>query len=93
MSITITVRKSGPYFIHADDLAQVRLVDHEGHEIAIPGKNLALCRCGASRTKPFCDRSHREIGFLECGSADGAADARAGVEPIESPATPTDPAP
>lgn len=77
MAITITVRKAGPYFIDADDATQIRLVDHEGHEIAIPGRNIALCRCGASNTKPFCDRTHRDIGFLACETASRAAEGAA----------------
>jgi CDGSH-type Zn-finger protein len=33
------------------------------------GRPVALCRSGASRTKPFCDRSHREAGFDACERA------------------------
>jgi CDGSH-type Zn-finger protein len=42
----------------------VRLVDADGNEFELAeGKAIALCRCGASETKPFCDRAHRECGF------------------------------
>jgi CDGSH-type Zn-finger protein len=43
----------------------VRVLDHQGNEfVPPPGKdNVALCRCGASRNKPFCDGSHRACGF------------------------------
>lgn len=41
----------------------VKLVDPEGNEIATKGRNIALCRCGASENKPFCDGSHARIGF------------------------------
>ncbi len=27
------------------------------------GKQVALCRCGASKNKPFCDGTHKEVGF------------------------------
>jgi CDGSH-type Zn-finger protein/dTDP-4-dehydrorhamnose reductase len=63
MSITILVRKHGPYFIHPDDVSQVRLVDSDGNDIPIPGKSITLCRCGASSKKPFCDSTHKVIGF------------------------------
>ena len=43
-----------------------------GAEWRVPaGEAVALCRCGASRTKPFCDRSHREAGFASCERAPG----------------------
>jgi CDGSH-type Zn-finger protein len=41
----------------------VTLIDPEGNEYEVKGKNIALCRCGASADKPFCDGSHKRIGF------------------------------
>lgn len=41
----------------------VTLIDADGNEIEVKGKNIALCRCGASDNKPFCDGSHKRIGF------------------------------
>jgi CDGSH-type Zn-finger protein len=65
MTITIKVRLNGPYAI---DLAttDVALVDHEGNPIIIPPekKTLALCRCGQSETKPFCDSAHKRICWV-----------------------------
>jgi CDGSH-type Zn-finger protein len=68
MTITITVRKNGSLGIAADDVPNVRLVDHEGNVIpprAPAGKAMALCRCGHSKVKPFCDSSHKEFGFID----------------------------
>jgi CDGSH-type Zn-finger protein len=89
MPITITIRKNGPYFIHADDLPNVRLVDHEGNELAIPGKDIALCRCGGSSKKPFCDKTHRSIGFdsVVAGREEGAAERTIPREPFASAAS------
>jgi CDGSH-type Zn-finger protein len=43
----------------------VRLIDADGNEYDIPeGESIVLCRCGASKTKPFCDKSHAGIGFV-----------------------------
>jgi CDGSH-type Zn-finger protein len=49
----------------------VRLVDAEGNEFAHEGERpIALCRCGQSTTKPFCDASHKR-GFDSCPRATG----------------------
>ena len=58
--VEIKVRENGPYKV----TGPIRLIDAEGDEFEIPaGKAVALCRCGASKTKPFCDATHSEIGF------------------------------
>ena len=41
---------------------EVRIRDETGR-VVYEGHRAALCRCGASRNKPFCDRSHTEAGF------------------------------
>jgi CDGSH-type Zn-finger protein len=61
--VEIRVRDDGPYKV----TGPVRLVDPEGNEIAFDAdRPLVLCRCGHSRTKPFCDKAHRETGFSSC---------------------------
>jgi len=58
--VEIKVRDDGPYKV----TGPVRIVDVDGREIVPPhGGPVALCRCGGSRTMPFCDRSHRERCF------------------------------
>jgi CDGSH iron-sulfur domain-containing protein 3 len=64
MSITIKVNTNGSLVIQAADAPSVRLTDADGNEIPLPeGKNISLCRCGASSRKPFCDGSHKSNGF------------------------------
>jgi 3-phenylpropionate/trans-cinnamate dioxygenase ferredoxin subunit len=42
----------------------VTLADHEGNEIPTKeGIPYFLCRCGSSEKKPFCDGSHKRVGF------------------------------
>ena len=57
----IKTRENGPYRI----TGAVRVIDADGREYALPddGRPLALCRCGGSSTTPFCDGTHRRIGF------------------------------
>lgn len=56
----ITVRRNGPYLVEGDD---VSLSDASGGAIAVERRPVALCRCGASENKPFCDGAHNRIGF------------------------------
>jgi len=53
------VRDDGPYRVSGP----LRLIDAEGNEWTVADEVIALCRCGHSQTKPFCDGSHREAGF------------------------------
>ena len=59
----IKVRDNGPYKV----TGPVRIVDPDGGVFDVEdGRPVALCRCGHSRTKPFCDKAHREHGFESC---------------------------
>ena len=56
---TITPYRDGPLIVRGD----FRLVDQDGAEID-PGRDtIALCRCGKSGIKPFCDGTHKRSGF------------------------------
>jgi len=59
--ILVRCRENGPLLVQG----KFKLVDHQGNEFEIPeGKdNIALCRCGHSAHKPFCDGNHRTSGF------------------------------
>ena len=62
---TLTASPNGPLFVHAD----VTLVTPEG--IEFQDTRLALCRCGHSQNKPFCDNSHGAAGFQDSGQLHG----------------------
>ncbi len=61
MSVTIRVRPNGPLLIEGP----VTILDPNGNAFALnPDKPaVALCRCGHSAKKPFCDGSHKTCGF------------------------------
>ena len=57
MSVTIKIKENGPYIVQGE----FTLVDANGNPV--PAQKTALCRCGGSTTKPFCDGTHSKIGF------------------------------
>jgi CDGSH-type Zn-finger protein len=57
---SIKAFQNGPYLVEGD----VTVVDQDGTEYDLTDKPaVALCRCGGSTTKPFCDGTHSKIGF------------------------------
>jgi CDGSH-type Zn-finger protein len=64
--VVIKVRDDGPYKV----TGPVTVIDVDGNAFALPeGDAIVLCRCGASKTKPFCDSSHKASGFQSCERA------------------------
>jgi len=66
-SVTILPYKNGPYLVRGP----IDIVDPVTHEV-VRETRVALCRCGQSKHMPFCDNTHRAIGFR---SNRGASDA------------------
>lgn len=56
--LKVEVTSNGPYLIKTECL----IVHSDGREETKMG-TVALCRCGASANKPYCDGSHRQVGF------------------------------
>jgi CDGSH-type Zn-finger protein len=64
--VEIKVRDNGPYKV----TGPVRIIDADGGVFEVPDdRPVALCRCGRSQTKPFCDASHKATGFQACDRA------------------------
>jgi CDGSH-type Zn-finger protein len=63
---TIRLRQNGPYVIEGDE---VTVVDWTGAAYHVERRPIALCRCGASTKKPFCDGTHSRIGFAAAEAA------------------------
>ena len=57
MAVNIKITNNGPYIVEGE----FTLTDANGQ--SVPVKKAALCRCGGSTTKPFCDGTHSKIGF------------------------------
>ena len=68
--VVIRVRDSGPFLIEGP----VTVLDADGNEFPIDKTKpaIALCRCGASAKKPFCDGSHKTCGFQAAERVPGA---------------------
>ena len=56
----IKVRDDGPLLVDGNDIS---VVDAEGNAFTIDRRPFALCRCGHSNKKPFCDGAHNTKEF------------------------------
>lgn len=66
---TISVSPNGPVYIRGD----IRLLRPDGSELSREHR-VALCRCGQSKHKPICDRSHVEAKFEDLGAVNSDPD-------------------
>lgn len=57
--VRITPCRDGPLLVRGP----VTLVDQDGEEIVTDRSPVALCRCGKSASRPFCDGSHQRVRF------------------------------
>lgn len=62
-AVTITPYRDGPLLVRG----AVELRDPDGVPISYQRNPIALCRCGRSRIKPFCDGTHKLTGFRAPG--------------------------
>ncbi len=72
----ITTYKNGPLLVRGP----FRIEDQDGNVIEAGRKTVALCRCGRSRTKPFCDAMHKLTGF----SAPATCSRISGEDPLSA---------
>jgi CDGSH-type Zn-finger protein len=88
--VVITPYRDGPLLVRGP----VRITDQDGRAIAVDRRTIALCRCGKSRLRPFCDGTHKLIRFrapsgAETGRENGANGAGRRPAAVESPAQPS----
>lgn len=57
---TVVPSPNGPLYVRG----RVEVRDAE-HELIAAGYRMTLCRCGHSQNQPFCDLSHRDVGFTD----------------------------
>ncbi len=61
--VTIRIRDNGPILVEGP----ATVLDAAGNAFQIPPEKpaVALCRCGQSKNKPFCDGSHWDANFRD----------------------------
>jgi 3-phenylpropionate/trans-cinnamate dioxygenase ferredoxin subunit len=62
--VTLTPTDNGPYLVEGS----VTLLDADGNQYQV-SDTVALCRCGHSSTKPFCDGAHEKTNFAAVNRA------------------------
>jgi CDGSH-type Zn-finger protein len=78
--LTIRLRENGPIVIESDEAT---VIDWHGVPYEIARRPIALCRCGGSAKKPFCDGSHKHNGFS--GEQAASPPASAASPPVTLP--------
>ena len=77
MKPKIACLANGPYYLLSDmTAAPVPYLRRANGEPCSTVRGVALCRCGGSKNKPFCDGTHGTIGFSDRRLADGSLDRR-----------------
>jgi CDGSH-type Zn-finger protein len=66
LAAVITPYRDGPLIVRGS----FRLVDQDGQEIETQRSTIALCRCGRSRIRPFCDGTHKQARFTAPSAAE-----------------------
>jgi CDGSH-type Zn-finger protein len=69
--LVVVPYRDGPVLVRGP----VRLLDEGGQEVEHRRSPIALCRCGKSRLRPFCDGTHKRIGFRAPGAPDSGGGA------------------
>jgi CDGSH-type Zn-finger protein len=74
--VTVTICVDGPLLMRGP----FTLLTQEGQPVEAGRRTVALCRCGRSGTKPFCDGSHKLAGFRAPSAAENQVEARSRKE-------------
>jgi CDGSH-type Zn-finger protein len=64
--VTITPYRDGPLLVRG----QFTILDQDGNRIETGRETVALCRCGKSRLRPFCDGTHKLVRFTAPSGAE-----------------------
>ena len=75
--VVITSYRDGPLLVRGP----FRLQDQDGNEIEVGRKTVALCRCGKSRIRPFCDGTHALVRFRAPSEGERGREAGAATRP------------
>jgi CDGSH-type Zn-finger protein len=59
MPVTVKLLPDGPLQVKGE----VEVQDSQGNTLPLKGGDVYLCRCGQSANKPFCDGTHKKVGF------------------------------
>lgn len=84
--VVITPYRDGPLLVRGN----FKLQDQEGNEIDPGRETVALCRCGKSRIRPFCDGTHQLIRFRAPSEPERGRAPRSAVRPGDAAAVTAD---